>query len=78
MIVGVVNLQSGNECDCSNIVTVINHGHLVLKITDIVFEGYSCLHIDGEVVVVSLELLSQGILVEEGITNLLKASKRLR
>ena len=56
----MVGLQSDNECGHSNIIaTIINHSHLVLKITDVAFEGLSWLHLDGEEVVVALlKLLS--------------------
>ena len=38
----VIGLQSSNERDRSNIiVTVINHGHLVMEITNIALEGLS-------------------------------------
>jgi len=55
----MVGLQSGNERDYSNIIaTVINHSHLVLKITDVAFEGFSWLHLDGEkMIVVLLKLM---------------------
>jgi len=59
LVEGMVGLQSSNECDRSNfIATVINHGHLVLKITDVAFEIFSWLHLDGEEVIVLLKLLS--------------------
>jgi len=76
----VVSLHLGNERSCSNIVpTVINHGHLVLEVTVVAFEGFSWLHLHGEKMVVDpLELLSQGILVEEGFADLLRASERPR
>jgi len=78
MLVEVINLQHGNERDCSSIIaTIINHDHLILKITDVALEGLSWLYLDGEEVVdIPLELLSRGILVEEDITNILKASDR--
>ena len=74
----VINLQPDNEHGCNNIVaTVINHDHLILKITDVVLEGLTWLHLDcDEVIVVPLDFLSQGILVEENVANLLKASDR--
>ena len=75
---GVIGLQPNNECGCSNIIaTVINHSHMVLEITDIAFDGIFWLHLDGEEVVATLlKLLSRGILIEEGITNLLEASEK--
>ena len=42
MLVEVINLQHDNERDCSNIIaTIINHDHLILKITDVALEGLS-------------------------------------
>ena len=69
---------SDNERGYSNIVaTVINHGHLALKIIDVALEGLSWLHLDcEEVVVVPLALLPRGVLVEEDVANLLKDSER--
>jgi len=74
----IVGLQSGNERDCNNIIaTVINHGHLVLEISDVEFEGLSWRRLDGEEVVdFHFKFMSRGVLVEEGIANLLKTSVR--
>jgi len=47
--------------------------------TDATFKGFFMLHFDGEnIVTVLLELLLRGILVEEGIADLLKAPERSR
>ena len=51
-------MQSDNKHGRNNVIaTVINHGHLVLKTTDVAFKGLSWLHLDGEEVVVLLKLL---------------------
>jgi len=72
----MVGLQSDNKRNRSNVIaTVINHDHLVLKITDVAFKGLSWLHFDGEKVVV-LELLPQGVLVEASVANFLKVLKK--
>jgi len=77
LIEGMVGQQSSNERGRSNIAaTAINHGHLVLKITDIAFEGLSWLHLDGEEVIDVLKLLPRGVLIEEGITKFLEALER--
>ena len=70
-------MQSGNERILNKIIsTVINHDHLILKKTDVAFEGLCWLHLDGEKVVdVLLKLLPGGVLVEEGIATL-EASER--
>jgi len=50
---GIVSLQFGNERGRNNIIsTIVNHSHMVMEITDVVFEGLSGLHFDGEEVVV--------------------------
>ena len=80
LIEGVVGLQSSGERGRNDIITiVINQRHLALEITDIALQGLSLLHLDSEeVVVVLLELLSRGILVEKGVANFLKAPERQR
>ena len=48
-----------------------------MEIINVAFDGLSWLHLDGEkVVVVLLKLLPRGVLVEEGIANLLEAPER--
>ena len=47
------------------VTTVINHNHLVLKITNVLFKGLTWLHLDGEEVFVVLKLLSRGVLIEK-------------
>ena len=77
---GMVGLQPNNECGCDDIIaTVINHGHLTLKIANVAFESFSFLHLErNEMVVVLLEFLPRGVLVEKSIADLLEAPERSR
>ena len=77
-IEGTVGLQSSSKCGYSDVITtVINQRHLGMEIADVTLQGLSLLHLDGEeVVVVLLEFLSRGILVEKGIADFLEAPKR--
>ena len=63
-------MQPVNECGCGDIIaTVINQGHLNMKIADAMFECLSLPHLERKEMVVLLEFLSIGVLVEEGITD---------
>ena len=79
MFVGVVGILFSNEHGRNIIATVINYGHLALEITDVALECLSWLHLDcEEVIVILLKLLSRGVLIEDDVANLLKASERPR
>ena len=58
--------------------TVIDQRHLTQEITDVALESFSLLHLDHKEMVVLLELPPQGILIEKGITDLLKIPERPR
>ena len=77
-IKGVIDLQSGDEGSCSDIIIfIINQNRLALKMIDVALESFSLLPLDRkEMVVILLELLPRGVLVTEGITDLLGALER--
>jgi len=76
----VIDLQSDDESSCDDIViAAINQGHLALKMTDAVLESFSVLHFGRKkMIAILFELLSRGVLVEEDITDLLKALERAK
>ena len=70
----VGNLQPIDERSENHIViAVIHQGHLTLKITDVMFEALSGLHLDRDkVIIVILKLLSGSVLVIGGMLHLYK------
>ena len=79
MFVGVADLQPIDERKGSHIViAVIYQGHLVLKITDVMFEASSGLHLYCEVFDVILKFLSRSVLVIEGLLHFFKTPECLR
>jgi len=79
LVEGVSDLQPTDEHSGSHIVVgVIHQGYLALKITDIVFEAPSSLHLDCEkVVTILLELPSKRIIVIESMLHLFESPERL-
>ena len=79
LIEGVGDLQLTDEHGGSHIdIAVMHQCYLALKITNIVFEAISGLHLDcEEVVVILLELPSGSILVIESLLQLFEAPERL-
>jgi len=75
LIEGEGDLQPTDECYGSHVIVAVTHqGHLALKITDIVLESLSRLHLDyEEVIIVFLQLSSGSVLVVEGLLHLFKA-----
>jgi len=56
------------------IIAVIHQSHLALKITNVIFEAFSVLHLDcEEVIVIPLELPSRSVLVTKSPLYLFKA-----
>jgi len=76
---GVGDLQPTDECSDNHIIIVVIHqGHLALKITDVMFEALSRLHLDREeVIVVLLKLLSGSVLVIESLLHLFETPERV-
>ena len=77
VFVGVRDLQPTNKRSGNHvIVAIIHQGHMVLKITDVMFEALSGLHLHhGEVIV--LKLLSGSILVIESMFYLFETPERV-
>jgi len=77
VFVGVGDLQPIDEHNDSHVIAVaIHQGHLTLKITDVIFEALSELHLDHEeVIAVLFKLMSGSVLVIENVLHLIEASE---